>query len=250
MAADGERRNAGTIRERLGDLDPRVRFDREAVGDRLDAFYVRYFVPPSVTEQEVRTDEPASATGDEEDDDDYEGFDATGWLQEGRDSGPKRPPAEARVVTEPTEVEAGTSTVDHDGFDCTGWLDEDAASESLAANVADAQTGEPTGNDHDGFAFVDWLAEDEAYEPIEVDEPAPDEPTVEEAAVVGDSLDAEPRATGPTVAEPTVEPVAGPQSGGLHPAKAAMFALFLAVATLTVLSIVGYLPPLGPEAGL
>jgi hypothetical protein len=218
--------------------------DSGAVNDRLDAFYVRYFMPPSVTEAEVRTAESATSGGEEE----YAGFDISRWLDEGREPGPAEPPAKARVVTDAAVLDGETSTVDHDGFDFVSWLDAEEY-EPVEADVADAETGEPTGNDHDGFAFVDWLAEGEEYEPIDVDEPAPEEPTVE-AAAVAVPQDEEPGETEPTVAEPTVAPVAEPRAGGLHPAKAAMFALFLAVATLTVLSIVGYLPPLGPEVGL
>ena len=137
------------------------------------------------------------------------------------------------------EEPASPAARDHEGFDFGAWLQEGRASgpaepPAEARVVTDAaETGtEASTGDYDGFAFGEWLAEGEAYEPIEVGEP-----------------EGEPTAGAPT-AEPVERPTVEAPSAGLHPAKAATFALFLAVATLTVLSIVGYLPPLGPDVGL
>lgn len=196
-----ERLDADVVRERV---DERV--DPTVVRTGLDGFYARYFLPPSVTEDELTTDEVADSERTEAvttEQPGYEPFDFGAWLDAGSATGPEKPPAEPRVVT-------GAATAQ--------------------AVVADADADA----DYGSFEFGAWLAAGEEFEPIEVMEPEP-EPEPAEAAV-----DASPEPTpadGSSVRRPTFE---------IHPAKAATYALFLAVVALVGLTVAGLLPALGP----
>lgn len=184
-----EQLDTDEIRERLDEkLDP------AATRERLDDLYARFFLPPSVTDDEstepgARTDVGVEA--------DVEPFDFAAWLDEGRGSGPTKPPAETRVVTDAVAGTAGPVDADYTEFDFTGWL---SAGDSF----------EPI----------------EAYEPEPEDVPAGTETPVDVSA-----------ADEPLLPHPTF---------GVHPAKAATFALFLAVVALVALTVTGYLPALGP----
>lgn len=137
------------VRERIDEgLDP------GAVRTRLDDFYARFFLPPSVTQDEVEADPHESVGAD------VEPFDFGTWLEEGRGSGPAKPPAEPRVVTEAT-----TPTVDPEA-------------------------------DFGSFDFEAWLAAGEGFEPVDVLEPEPGEPD-DDVAVEPGSTDG-PRLRRPT----------------------------------------------------
>ncbi|MEF8807904.1 hypothetical protein [Natronomonas sp.] len=119
-------------------------------------------------------------------------------------------------------------SVTNDEFDG----DSEAESE-IDVETATQPTPEPTTADREygEFEFVEWLASGESgFEPIDIGE-GPTEPA--ESAM------------------PESGPTTGPRLGiKPHPAKAATYALFLAVLTLAVLSVVGYAPVLGPATGL
>lgn len=123
------------------------------------------------------------------------------------------------AAVDPDDAEFG-------GFDFAGWLEAGAtagpeAPPSAPRVVTDAPA--PAADDADGFDFGEWLAAGEGFDPTE-----PAEPAVEEAPPVPD-------------AGPSLRP---------HPAKAATYALFLALAALAALSVAGLLPTLGPAVGL
>lgn len=196
--------------------------------DRANEFYEYAFLPPSYTNDDFGAETTSEAdveTGPE----DFDGFVFTDWLDAARPTGPQKPPAEARVVTD-AEVTAGESIDQDRRFEFVEWLESD----EIDVETATQSTPEPIANESDygEFAFIEWLdSGDSEFEPIGItDEPV--EP-VEEPAT--------PEPETPTVPRLGIEP---------HPAKAATYALFLAVLTLAVLSVVGYAPVLGPATGL
>lgn len=237
MATDRDGLDPEGVGDRLEGLDPGT------VRERLDAFYVRYFMPPSV-KRDVEAETPTRPETDAEAVS-YAGFDFGAWRQEGRESGPRTPPSEPRVVTEAAESAPAAPAAEYEGFAFAEWLDDGESFEPVdAGRRADepaVETGaaSPAAGEEE-FAFTEWLADGEEYEPIEVGESA-DEAAADEPAE---------RPLDEPFGVPRETPAAPAASAGLHPAKAATFALFIAVAVLTVLSIVGYLPPLGPDVGL
>jgi hypothetical protein len=191
--------------------------------ERATDFYEYAFLPPSYTNDDVDA-EPSSEAGIETDPDDFDGFVFTDWLETGRPAGPTKPPAEPRIVSEataPTET-----TVDQDRrFEFVEWLE----TEELDAGTATPSTPDSTAEvEYGEFDFIEWLESGDAgFEPISISE-EPAEPV-----------------------EPDPEPATGPRLGiKPHPAKAATYALFVAMLTLAVLSVVGYAPILGPATGL
>ncbi|MFT4883019.1 MAG: hypothetical protein ACI8U4_000517 [Natronomonas sp.] len=191
---------------------------------RVNEFYEYAFLPRSVTDDDLGSEPDTPALGAT----DFDGFVFTEWLDAGRTAGPQKPPTQPRVVTDET-VTTG-ELIDQDRrFEFGEWLE----SEDVGVGTPTQQTPEPTTADreHGEFEFVEWLASDESgFEPISIGE-EPAEPV------------------GPATPEP--EPTTGPRFGiKPHPAKAATYALFLAVLTLSVLSVVGYAPVLGPATGL
>lgn len=235
MATGRDGLDPAAIRDRLEAFDPGSTW--ETVRERLDAFYVRYFMPPSVTRDdgtEAQT-EPGAVT---DVDASYEGFDFGAWLQAGRESGPRAPPSEPRVVTEAAGTETGpvASADEYEGFAFAEWLADGEAYDPLGADAGvegptpDAERATATRESE--FAFDEWLAEGETYDPVDVGggrERAGEGPLGEPSGVK----------------EPTAPGTPG-ASAGLHPAKAATFALFLAVVALVALTVAGHLPALGP----
>ncbi|MFQ3318377.1 MAG: hypothetical protein ACI80F_000430 [Natronomonas sp.] len=139
------------------------------------------------------------------------------------------------------QIEPATEEFADAEFDFTEWLDEGAdaprtAEPTAPEPVETAETAETVMIDPAGFEFDDWVRagdteldliepEPEADESVETDVPdAPDQPS-------------------PSIPRPKL-------GISVHPAKAATFALFLAVVALSALSASGILPTLGPAAGL
>lgn len=125
---------------------------------------------------------------------------------------------------------------DVEPFDFGAWLREGRGAgpakppaEPRVVTEAVVPTVDPDA-DHGSFDFAGWLADGEEFEPVAVLEPEPD-------GAPADVAD-EP--------EPADGPLPGRPAFGIHPAKAATFALFLAVAALVALTVAGYLPALGP----
>lgn len=191
---------------------------------RANEFYEYAFLPPSVTDDDFACEPDTPDFGA----DGFDGFVFTEWLDAARATGPQKPPAQPRVVTDDT-VTTGETIEQDRRFEFGEWLE----SEDATVKTATQSTPEPTTADreHGEFEFVEWLASGESgFEPISISE-EPAEPV-------------EP-------ATPEPEPTTGPRFGTKpHPAKAATYALFLAVLTLSVLSVVGYAPVLGPATGL
>ncbi|QLD85312.1 hypothetical protein HWV23_06085 [Natronomonas halophila] len=196
--------------------------DWSELRERANEFYEYAFLPPSYTNDDFDA-ETSSEAGIETDPDDFDGFVFTDWLEAARPTGPTKPPAEPRVVSEATPTE---TTIDQDRrFEFVEWLE----SEEPDVGTATPPTPEPTAEAEYGeFAFTEWLDSGESdFEPLSISE-EPAEPT-----------------------EPTSPDPATPRLGiKPHPAKAATYALFLAVLTLSVLTVVGYAPILGPATGL
>lgn len=121
-------------------------------------------------------------------------------------------------------------------FDFGAWLEEGRGSgaaeppaEPRVVTEAAAPAVDPDA-DFGSFDFEAWLTEGEEFEPIDVLEPDTVEPSGDVAS------EADP-ADGPLLRRPTV---------GIHPAKAATYALFLAVVAVLALTVGGHLPALGP----
>jgi hypothetical protein len=234
-AIDGPRKPPTDPRVVAGAADTSVK--REAVEllrqyvrqsrDRADEFYEYAFLPPSYTNDDFGA-ETSSGADVETDPADFDGFVFTDWLDAARPTGPQKPPTKARVVTE-AEVTAGESFDQDRRFAFAEWLESD----EIDVETATQPTPEPPTADREygESEFVEWLASGESgFEPIDIGE-GPTEP-------------AEP-------AMPESGPTTSPRLGiKPHPAKAATYALFLAVLTLAVLSVVGYAPVLGPATGL
>lgn len=172
--------------------------DARALRERLEDLYARAFLPPTVTDEE---EEEATLEAGRPTADDYDEFDFVGWLEDGRETGPTKAPAEARVVTD------------------------------VAVQTTDP--ADPADGDYGEFAFADWLVAGESFDPADgFGVGVADTPAVEADDTTSDA---------PLVPRPSL---------AIHPAKAATYALFLAVAALAALSAVGYLPALGPAEGL
>lgn len=165
------------------------------------------------------------------------------WLDEGRDSGPAKPPAEPRVVTGGVPGTTDPDRAEDGRFDFGEWL---AAGEEYdpadvlepglegTADAAAVDVEAVAEADHPEFDFVGWLSAGEEYDPATVlGEDADGTTSDDEATLVAEwaSLSQRP-------------------SIGIHPVKAATFALFLAMAVVVGLTVGGLLPALGPAAGL
>jgi hypothetical protein len=126
---------------------------------------------------------------------------------------------------------AGPDSDDFEGFEFGAWLESEAVHVEA---TAESTAGRCDDREFETFDFVAWLAADESgFEPISVGP----EPTASDA-VEAPATDAKPDRT---------------RLFGLgrrpHPAKAATYALFVAMLTLAVLSAVGYAPVLGHRNG-
>lgn len=127
----GLRASLAEARERLAAerraLPDRLRAAPAALRDRSKRFYARHFMPPSYTDDDFGRRPSPTAT-------DVEGFDVSGWLAAGTETGPRKPPAEPRVVTDAPETPVD-SGVDDARFDFQGWLAAtDSATEAVAAD--------------------------------------------------------------------------------------------------------------------
>jgi hypothetical protein len=125
-----------------------------------------------------------------------------------------------------TEADVEADPEEFGGFVFSEWLE----SEELDVGTPTPSAPEPTAEAaYREFEFIEWLESgDSGFEPISISED-PTEPVE------------------PTTPRPTTGSRLGIEP---HPAKAATYALFLAVLTLAVLSVVGYAPILGPATGL
>lgn len=168
------------------------RLDVRAVRERLVDLYARATPSSGVTEGEASDGSGSSGDAVQAE------FDFAAWLEASHTSGPSKPPAESRLVT---DVAVGTT-------------------ESV-----DADYGE--------FAFAEWLASSDSFEPTAA--PAVESDGIPSVESVGSSSDRR------GVPRPSVT---------VHPAKAATYALFFTVVVLAALSMMGYLPVLGPADGL
>ena len=112
----------------------------------------------------------------------------------------------------------------YDGFEFNDWLDTVTSPDPTPAAT---EAAEATADTTSEFDFVAWLSADETVDPVELGLVADDSPSLEPRAV-----DSQP----PTADRP--------------PVKFATIALFLSVLLLTVLSVAGVIPPLGPADGL
>lgn len=121
-----------------------------------------------------------------------------------------------------------------DGFDLTKWLAVDTSVGSPAEAVPDETASRTLHTSSEGFGFADWLAAgDRALE-------------LREAPASGDGSP-----TSQSDELPAVLPGVGSNDRPeIHPTMVATVALFLAAATLAVLTVGGVLPPLGPVTGL
>lgn len=232
MSIDRERidehLDLGELRERLDEqLRPR------ALRERVEELYAYAFLPPSVTNEDVEVDGRAERIDVE-----FGEFDVGGWLGEGGAPGPTTPPSEPRVVSEPSPGGTGVdeATYDGEGFRFVEWMDARPQGSGGTDDERDEATEETTDDAAASgeFQFGAWLGEGEgeAFERV----------TVEESDEAAD--EAEPFAEEPD------EPILPRPSVAVHPAKAATYLLFLAVAVLAVLSMSGALSALGPATGI
>lgn len=134
---------------------------------------------------------------------------------------------------------APTADVVYDGFEFGAWLGSgrNAETETLLGDsqATEDETTESRTTDaeaDDEFHFDDWLASgSDDFEPVDLS--SEDTETTSAAQ------------TASTAEQPTLS-----LSTDIHPMRAATFALFFAVVALAVLSVIGYLPALGPASGL
>lgn len=179
------------------------------------------------------------------------------------------------------DVASQTGSADIDAqFDFRGWLADgaddvsalDGTATETAADSAVEQTEQPSAEttaaeasaaEPAGFDFATWVRTgDTDLDPIG-DPTASDEEPAEPVADATGAVEA-PGAAGGGVFDPVETAATATATGGsvrpgtsrtaslleIHPVKAATLALFLAFVALAVLSMVGYLPPLGPSTGL
>lgn len=135
---------------------------------------------------------------------------------------------------------AGPDSGSFEGFDLTDWLGTvPVATEPESGTETPTPTEAASGTTVDATEFgtfdvVGWLdAGESGFEPIGIADESAD-----------DAVDA------PTAHDEPTTPSVTRHGFRPHPAKAATYALFLAVLTLAALSIVGYAPVLGPGTGL
>lgn len=129
------------------------------------------------------------------------------------------------------------------GFDLSAWLQDHPSADAAAPREeSDGERTEspavPTtgGTDPDGFRFADWLD-------------AGADGSFEIGAEDGDASTPDGSASTPDGSSRDLNRPAAIRRPDLHPVMAATLALFVTAAALTVLTVGGVLPPLGPATG-
>lgn len=137
----------------------------------------------------------------------------------------------AAVATPPSPA---TTRDDQGGFDLAAWLDLDQPVRASASETpAVSGTAPNDGDTYEGFAFAAWLADGDTG-------PWPSAVTEVDGLPAGPVDDASRGLYG----------VPPDRSPDVHPMRLATASLFVTAATLTVLTVGGVLPPLGPTAGM